>query len=139
MNKMIKDSTATLQSTADTLAGIARDVVYAGLGVVATLDENVRSTFDMFVREGEQVEKGRPSTLTARTVTSAEREAREAEQDVEKAGRRVEAISKDFEARVVETVGTVLSRMNVPTREDIDSLKRSVDRLNKKAAALRTA
>ena len=51
----------------------------------------------------------------------------------------IEAFGKDFEARVVETVGAVLSRMNVPTRDDIESLKKSVDRLNKKAAALRTA
>ena len=48
-------------------------------------------------------------------------------------------LSKDFEARVVEMVGTVLNKMNVPTRDDIDSLKKSVDRLNKKAADLRLA
>lgn len=137
MNDTLKASTDTLQTTVDTFFGVARDVVYAGLGVVATLNESALKTFDMFVREGEQVEKGRPNTLTAKAVTTAEREVREAEDEAEKAGRKVEAISKDFEARVVETVGTVLSRMNVPTRDDIDSLKRSVDRLSKKAVALR--
>lgn len=139
MNTTIKDTTATLQSTADALTGLARDVFFAGLGVVATFEEAGREAFDTFVREGQQVEKGRTKTLTGKAVTEAEREVNEAEREVEKAGRKIETISKDFEARVVDTVGTVLSRMNVPTRDDIDALKRSVDRLNKKAAALRTA
>jgi poly(hydroxyalkanoate) granule-associated protein len=139
MNTTIKDTTATIQSTADALTGLAHDVFYAGLGVVATFEEAGREAFDTFVREGEQVEKGRRKTLTAKAVTEAERDAAEAEREIEQAGRKVETISKDFEARVVETVGTVLSRMNVPTRDDIEALKRSVDRLNKKAAALRTA
>jgi poly(hydroxyalkanoate) granule-associated protein len=138
MNQTLKDTTTAVQDTADALAGAARDVYYAGLGVVATLQETAFNTFDTLVREGQQAEKGRPKTLTAKAVTTAEAEAREAEQEAKQAGRKIETLGKDFEARVVETVGTVLSRMNVPTRDDIESLKKSVDRLNKKAAALRT-
>lgn len=139
MDQTLKDSTTAVRNTADTLTGAARDVFYAGLGVVATLEEGVRDAFDTLVREGRQAEKSRPKTLTAKAVAEAEREAREVEREAKQAGRRIEALGKDFEARVVETVGTVLGRMNVPTRDDIESLKKSVDRLNKKAAALRTA
>lgn len=139
MNQTLKDTATAAQQTADTLAGTARDVFYAGLGVLATFEEGARDAFATLVREGQQAEKGRPKTLTAKAVTEVEREAREAEQEAKQAGRKIEAFGKDFEARVVETVGAVLSRMNVPTRDDIESLKRSVDRLNKKAAALRSA
>lgn len=139
MNYTLKDTTATFQQTAETLFEVSRDVFYAGLGVFATLEEEARDAFDALVREGKQVEKGRPKTLTAKTVVEAEAEAREAEREAKQAGRKVEAFGKDFEARVVETVGTVLHRMNVPTREDIDALKKSVDRLNKKAVELRAA
>jgi poly(hydroxyalkanoate) granule-associated protein len=139
MNQTLKDTTTAVQHTADALTGAARDLFYAGLGVVATLEEGVRDTFDVLVREGRQAEQGRPKTLTAKAVTTTEREAREAEREAKQAGRKIETLGKDFEARVVETVGTVLSRMNVPTRDDIESLKKSVDRLNKKAAALRAA
>lgn len=139
MNYTLKNTVTTFQNTAETLFGATRDVLYAGLGVVATLEEEARDAFDALVREGKQVEKGRPKTLTSKVVVEAEDEAREAEHEVKQAGRKVEAFSKDFEARVVETVGTVLHRMNVPTREDIDALKKSVDRLNKKAIELRAA
>ncbi|MEP0546001.1 MAG: phasin family protein [Rhodothermales bacterium] len=139
MNTTIKNTTTTLQNTAEMLLGTTRDVWYAGLGVFAMLEEEARDAFDALVREGKQVEKGRPNTLTAKAVVEVEDDAREAKRDVKEAGRKVEAFGKDFEARVVETVGTVLNRMNVPTRDDIDSLKKSVDRLNKKAVELRAA
>jgi poly(hydroxyalkanoate) granule-associated protein len=135
----LKDTTATLRRRADAALGTARDVAYAGLGVVAMVEEEARGTFDALVREGRQVQRGRKDTLTAKAYAEAEDDVREAEREVKQAGRKVETLSKDFEARVVETVGAVLRTMNVPTREDIDSLKKSVDRLNKKAADLRLA
>lgn len=139
MNTTLKNTTTTLQNTAEMVLGTTRDVFYAGLGVVAMLEEEARDAFDALVREGKQVEKGRPKTLTAKAVVEVEDDAREAKREAKQAGRKVEAFGKDFEARVVETVGTVLNRMNVPTRDDIDALKKSVDRLNKKAVQLRAA
>lgn len=135
----LNETTATLRTSADTLLGVARDVFYAGLGVVATFEEEARDAFDSLVREGQQVEQGRTRTLTAKAYAEVEADVREAEREVKQAGRKAETFSKDFEARIVETVGTVLNRMNVPTRDDIESLKKSVDRLNKKAADLRLA
>ena len=133
----LKDTTATLRDSANTLVGVARDTVYAGLGVVAMIEEEARDAFDALVREGQQVDKGRKNTLTAKAYAEAEDEIKDAKREAKQAGRRVEIVSKDFEERIVEIVGTVLNKMNIPTRDDIESLKKSVDRLNKKAAALR--
>lgn len=135
----LKDTTATLRQSADALVDIAREMVYAGLGVVAVVEEETRDAFDALVREGKQVDKGRVNTLTAKAVNEIEDEVEEIQREAQKAGRKVETLSKDFENRIVETVGVVLSKMNVPTRDDIESLKKSVDRLNKKAADLRLA
>jgi poly(hydroxyalkanoate) granule-associated protein len=139
MNTTLKNTTTTFQNTADMVLDTTRDVFYAGLGVFAMLEEEARDAFDALVREGKQVEQGRPKTLTAKAVVEVEDDAREAKRDAKQAGRKVETFGKDFEARVVETIGTVLNRMNVPTRDDIDALKKSVDRLNKKAIQLRAA
>ncbi len=139
MNKMLNDTTAAFQNVAEMMIDTTRDVFYAGLGVFATIEEEARDAFDALVREGKQVEKGRPNTLTAKAVVEVEDEVRDAEREAKAAGRKVEALSKDLEARIVEAVGTVLHRMNVPTRDDIESLKKSVDRLNKKAIELRSA
>lgn len=133
----LKDTTTTLRESTDMLVGIARDAVYAGLGVVAVVEEETRDAFDALVREGKRADKGRTTTLTAKALNEAEDEIEDARRETAKVGRKVETLSKDFENRIVETVGVVLSKMNVPTREDIESLKRSVDRLNKKAADLR--
>lgn len=133
----LKDTTASLRHSADTLVGVARDIAYAGLGMVAVVEEETRDAFDALVREGQQVDKGRKNTLTAKAYAETEDELQNAEREVKQAGRKVEALSKDFETRVVDMVGTVLNKMNVPTRDDIESLKKSVDRLNKKAADLR--
>lgn len=126
----LKNTSTDLRQRADVLAGTARDLAYAGLGVVAMLQEEALDAFDTLVREGRRAEDGRATTTTAKAVQAAE-------SDAEQATRKAEAFGKDFEARVVEMVGTVLNKMNVPTRDDIEALKRSVDRLNKKAADLR--
>ena len=126
----LEATTTDLRRRADALAGITRDLAYAGLGVVATLQEEARGTFGALVREGRRVEMSRAGTTAVRAVRSVE-------PDVEQATRKAEALGKDFETRVVEIVGAVLGKMNVPTRDDIEALKQSVDRLNKKAADLR--
>ena len=135
----LKDTTATLRDSANALVGVARDVAYAGLGVVAVVEEEARDAFEALVREGKQVDKGNRTTRTAKVYAEAGDELQDAEREAKQVGRKVEVVSKDFEARVVDMVGTVLNKMNVPTRDDIESLRKSVDRLNKKAADLRLA
>lgn len=139
MNQTFQDTTHAFRSTADAFIGTARDMYYAGLGLFAMIEEEAVDGFDALVREGQRAEKGRTHTLAAKTVAEAKDEVRDAKQEIEHASEQVEAVSQEVEARIVEMVSTVLHRMNIPTRDDVDSLKRSVDRLNKKAVELRTA
>ncbi len=132
MNQTLQDTTAALRQTADTLTAAARDLYYAGIGLFAMIEEEAVDGFDALVREGRSARKGRATTLTAKAVAEVEDEVRDAKQEAQ-------AVGSDVEARIVEIVGTALHRMNVPTRDDVESLKRSVDRLNKKALALRAA
>ncbi len=139
MNQTIQDTTAAFRATADTFVGAGRDLFYAGLGLLAMIEEETRDGFDALVREGRRVERGDARTLTAKAVEAVEDEARELEEEVGEVRRAADEIGTDIETRIVETIGTVLHRMNVPTRDDVESLTRSVDRLNKKAIALRAA
>ncbi|MEM1042587.1 MAG: phasin family protein [Bacteroidota bacterium] len=139
MNQTIQDATRAFRNTADTLVEAARDVYYAGIGLAAMIEEEVADGFDALVREGRRTERGRVRTLTAKAVTETKEDVREARQEIEQVGEQIEAVSSEVETRIVEMIGTALNRMNIPTRDDVESLKRSVDRLNKKAVALRSA
>ncbi len=139
-------ATGAVRDTATAVAGYTRDAFYAGLGVVAVLQEEAEKTFGQLISEGRAVETGRAKTLTAKAYGEAEAETREvraeaeeAAAEVREAGRKAEATAKAMEDRVAEAVTDVLQRMNVPTREDVDALKRSVERLNKKTLELRAA
>lgn len=139
MNQTIQDTTTALRETADTFTAAARDLYYAGVGLFALVEEEVVDGFDALVREGKSTRKGRATTLTAKAVAEVEDEVRDAKQDAREIGEQIETVSADIETRIVEMVGTALHRMNIPTRDDVESLKRSVERLNKKAVALRAA
>ncbi len=139
MNQTLQDTTQAFRQTADTLVDAAREVYYAGVGLVAMIEEEIVDGFDALVREGRKADQGRTKALAAKVVAEAKDEVREAKQDIEQVGDQIEAVSSEVEERIAEMVGTVLHRMNIPTRDDVDSLKRSVERLNKKAVELRAA
>jgi len=146
----LNQASRNVSETASAVAGATKNAIFAGLGLVAVAQEEAVKFYNTLVREGENVETGRARTLTARTYQDASHEARKVKVDVveaveqvdeeaTKAARRIDYSSKAFEDRVVKTVTTVLQRMNVPTREDLDALKRAVERLDKKTAELRAA
>lgn len=142
----LNDATQALKASTDTVTGAAREFFFAGLGVVALLQEEAEKTIDRLIHEGERVERGRPKTLTAQAVQEAEGEAAEVRAEVEKAGQKVRAASEKaeafgaaFEKQLADSIAATLRRMNVPTREDVESLKRSVDRLNRKTESLRAS
>jgi poly(hydroxyalkanoate) granule-associated protein len=146
----IKDTPRAAQDLAETLGGYAKTTFFAGLGVLALLQEEADKVFQQLVSEGRAVEAGRSRTLTAKAYTEAKEEVAEAEAEIEEAVARTEAgaeavsqkaqaQTKALEERVAEAVTTALQRLNVPTREDVDALKRSIERLDKKSAELRAA
>lgn len=146
----LQGAARTAIGAASTLAGYTRNTFYASIGILATLQEEAEKVFDQFVSEGRAVEAGRVKTLTAKAYhetreevaeaqSEVEETAQEAELAAEQAGRKAQVQAKALEERVAESVTAVLQRMNVPTREDVESLKRSVERLDKKTADLRAA
>jgi poly(hydroxyalkanoate) granule-associated protein len=139
-----------ISSAASGAADLTRKSLYAGLGMVAVVQEEASRAFSGFVTEGRKVKTGSAGTLTARAYTDARTEVvavrteaaaavESAEQQAEEAGRRAEQQALALEDRVAAAVTRALQRMNVPTREDVDALRQSVERLDRKTAALRGA
>lgn len=146
----IHDARRTMTDVASGAVDFTRKSLYAGLGMLAVMQEEASRMFSGFVSEGRKVETGRAKTLTARAYSEARTEAtaarqetvarvESAEEQAEEAGRRAELQAKALEDRVAVAVTRVLQRMNVPTREDVDALRQSVERLDRKTAALRSA
>ncbi len=145
-----KRAADTVGSAATTIGGVVRGGAYAGLGLVAVAEEEITQMYKSLVTEGRQVESGRAKSVAASAVDDARREVREArvqvqqavvdaERDAAQVALELEHRSEALEQRVSAMVVDVLKRLNVPTRQDVEALKRSVDRLDRKAAELRAA
>ncbi len=91
-----------------------RQVWLAGLGVVAALEEGVTGTFDTLVA------KGRKSSFAP---------VEEAEKVLATARRKASRLESKVEKTVVSQVGTVLGRLGVPTRREVQELSRRVETL----------
>ena len=100
-------------------------VTRAGLGVVGYGQDAVKDAggwLDKLVERGESVEK----------------DSRKMFDDFVKARRKqVDKRTGRVEKELEERIETVLHRLNVPTRKDVASLQRKIDRLNKKIDALK--
>lgn len=142
MNAIQKPADA-LRETSAALGSAARDLFLAGLGLVATAQEALEDAFENLVREGRRLDARRlePSIERARAEVEqrAEKALAEVRETREELGQQVEARAQALEARLSEALGEVLRRLNVPTREDVEALRQSIDRLNEKTAALRAA
>jgi poly(hydroxyalkanoate) granule-associated protein len=102
----------------------AQTVVRAGLGVVgmgrdaaASAQEEIVSLFDKLVSRGEEVEKERRQQFDE-FVEARQKEAKEQRKKAE----------KDLEKRIE----TVLHRLNIPSRKDVESLNRKINTLTRK-------
>lgn len=95
----------------------AHKTFLAGVGVVATAQDEAVEWFDKFVERGEKVEKEGRETL------SKLRERREKE-------------SKKAEKEMDQRVEEILHRMNMPTKGDINALNAKIVTLTKKVDEL---
>jgi len=146
--KTIDKAGRTMSQTAGAVGVAARDTLFAGLGIVAVAQEELARLFDSFVAEGRKVESGRSNTATADLYRDARAEVRVARAEAEESAEQALEVADEtkkltvasaatLEERVSKVIVDVLQRMNVPTREDVDALKRSVDRLDRKTSELR--
>ena len=94
-----------------------RNVFLAGLGLVASTEQQARKTFDDLVDKGEEYEKDEKKLFARAT-----REAKELGQRVER--------------QVNSTVKSTLNRAGAPSRDEIQELSSRVEALTEKVDAL---
>jgi len=111
------------KSTSEPLTESAHRIWLAGLGALATAEKEGSKLFRDLVAKGETFD-----TSVQTPVRSARGKVRETFDDVRsKAGKTVERLENAFDDRVQD----VLQRLGVPSRDEIASLSKRVERLTK--------
>jgi poly(hydroxyalkanoate) granule-associated protein len=120
--------TETLQ---DELTKRGRDVWLAGLGALATVEEEGNKLFKRLVDRGEEFEEERREELQAASEKAREQRD-EALAQIEEAGEETQSL-------LMDTVNTALERFGVPTRNEVDRLSEKVEKLSKQVDKLSDA
>jgi polyhydroxyalkanoate synthesis regulator phasin len=122
VEEMVEDVVEEVEATAEQatkgaeqnpLVAMARKVLLAGMGAVALTQEEVEKIVAKLVERGEIAEQD-GKKVVGEVMERRKNEARKAESELDK---RVEDL---------------LSRMNVPTKGDIDALSAKITALSKK-------
>lgn len=127
--KNVADRVTTLpRELAKDAADRGRDVWLAGLGALATAEEEGTTLFQTLVRRGEKMEaRGKERIESVRTdLTTRQRELSD----------RVTGSVDDVVETTVEPLITALKRFGVPTRTEVQELSANVDALAKRVNAL---
>ncbi len=109
------------EASKDFLNGVRR-VLMAGLGAVTLAQEEVEGFVSKLVDRGEIAEKDGRKLI---------------DELLDKRKKRVEESSKRVEVEIEQRMDSLLSRMNVPSKKDIDSLSEKVTELTKKVEELK--
>jgi len=119
MSKTTKTETVKERTTkiTDEVVKTGRNIYLAGLGAVATAEEEARQFFDKMVDKGEQVDKKEKSLVDQATET-------------------VKKVSGQVEKTFQETVAATLNRAGIPTSDEIRLLIDRVEELNIKVEKL---
>jgi len=105
----------------DELTRRGRDAWLAGLGALATVEEEGSKLFGRLVDRGKQFEEDRREELEAAREKAA-KQSEEALEQIEEAGEETRTLLTD-------TVNRALERFGVPTRTEVDRLSEKVDTL----------
>jgi len=116
------------ESLQNELTERGRDVWLAGLGALATVEEEGTKLFNRLVDRGQQFEEERRHELEEATEKVRE-QSDEALSQLEEAG-------EETQSMLTETVNSALDRFGVPTRKEVDDLADKVDHLSKQVAEL---
>ena len=112
-----------VEETKSILSGLRR-VLMAGIGVVSLAQEEVEGFVNKLVERGEIAEKDGRALI---------------DEYMEKRKKRAEESSKRVESEIENRMESLLNRMNIPTRKDIESLTNKVAELTKKVDELKKA
>jgi poly(hydroxyalkanoate) granule-associated protein len=108
-----------------------REVWLAGLGALATVEEEGTKLFGSLVDRGKEFEKDRRESL--KEITEKARE------QGDEALSQFEEASEETQSLLLSTVHSALERFGVPTQNEIDRLSTKVDALSKQVDALSEA
>ena len=102
------------------LLEVTRKVLLASIGAVALAQEEIENFVDKLVERGEIAERD-GKKLVREVMDKRKKEAKQGQDEVEK------------------RVDDLLTRMNVPTKNDIDALSAKITALTKKVDELKNA
>lgn len=91
-----------------------RKMTLAGAGLAVLTTEKIQEIVDELVKKGEISEK-------------------EAKETFKEIGKKSKQAKKDLEDRIEDMVGSLLNSMNIPTRKEIEEIKKRLSRIEKKA------
>jgi len=112
----------------DELTERGRDVWLAGLGALATVEEEGTKLFNRLVDRGQQFEEKRRHELEEATEKVRE-QSDEAISQIEEAG-------EETQSMLSNSINAALERFGVPTRNEVDDLAGKVDHLSQQVEAL---
>ena len=101
----------------DEVVKTGRNIYLAGLGAMATAEQEARQFFEKMVDKGAQVEKSEKTLVDQATQT-------------------VKRVGEQVEKTLQETFSTTLNRAGIPTRDEIRTLIERVEELNTKVEKL---
>lgn len=130
-----KSKTGTSQEDmelAEAIRNSAHQIWKAGLGAFSRAQHEGGDMFSRLVRDGEDLQKRAQGFVADRREDVTDTMTRL----VESMGRQASQSWERVEQTVEERVSGVLTRLGVPTKEDIEALSRQIDKLNRNVLAL---
>ena len=115
----------------DELTERGREVWLAGLGALATVEEEGSKLFGRLVDRGAEFEEERRKELKEAGEKARERG--------DEALAQIEEASEETQSLLMDTVNTALERFGVPTRSEVDRLSERVESLTKQVDELSDA
>lgn len=110
------------------LAERGREVWLAGLGALATMEEEGAKLYDRLVQRGKEYEGAGARQIDELTERITEQQ--------QKTFERAEEKTTAFQSALANAVDKALERFGVPTREEVDDLSKKVDALSEQIDAL---
>lgn len=120
----------TADSLRDELANRGREVWLAGLGALATVEEEGTKLFNRLVDRGQRFENERRADLEA-----ASEKAREQREETIA---QLEEAGEETRSALTNAVHSALERMGVPSQQEVDRLAEKVDALSNQVEELTT-
>lgn len=120
----MKDVLAEETTSGNPVVAMTRRILLAGVGAVALAQEEVEAFVSRLVEKGE----------------IAERDGRRLVNDiVDRRKSQVENVQDDIETRLEGQIEKVITRMNIPTKSDINELSQKIALLTEKVEDLKKA